>query len=621
MGQDKTILLVEDDAIIALIEIKWLAKEGFEVIHVLSGEAAIETVESNPSKIDLILMDIDLGRGNMYGTEAAEIILKDHDIPLLFLSSHTEKEIVEKTETISSYGYVVKGSDNTVLLASIKMAFKLFNANQRLAESKEFFEQMYLQSATSTQILDAEGWCVRINPKLSELFGVRPEDIEGKVYNIFNDDEIKRNGIDLILRRVFENKESAAWEVYFDIGAAADSQKIKVEQKTKVWFKNKAWPILDKSGNLLNVIIQHENISEIKQMEELYKTLIQTIPFGMDIVDESGNVLFVNEIFEKKFGKESVGKKCWELYREDQTQCEGCPLHFGIRIGETAVVQTNDSKGDTIYEILHTGLYFHGKKAMLEILQDITNRKKTEVQLSRYAEELKAASETKDKFFSILAHDLKGPFTGFLGLTEDLKNNLGNLDEKEIKEYAVILNSHAKRLYELLDDLLYWSRLQADRMEFQPVQFNIGNEIQNTIALFYPALTSKSLFITNEVNINSIVYADQNMTSIILRNLVSNSIKFTNEGGRIHITSKQAGDFLEISVSDSGVGMTYEIIDRIFRLDSLYTTRGTNNEGGSGLGLVLCKELIKKNGGEIRVQSVLKKGTTFIFTLPISKPE
>ncbi|HEX2865824.1 MAG TPA: ATP-binding protein [Ignavibacteriales bacterium] len=618
MEQEKTILLVEDDAIIALLEIKWLAREGFEVIHATSGEDAIEAVRKSPGKIDLILMDIDLGRGAMDGTEAARIILKGQDIPLLFLSSHTEKEIVEKTETISSYGYVVKGSDKTVLMASIKMAFKLFNANQRLAESKEIFEQMYLQSATSTQILDADGWCVRINPKLSELFGVRPEDIEGKVYNIFNDNEIKRNGIDLILRRVFEEKVSADWEVFFDIGIAADSQNIKVKQKTKLWFKNKAWPILDKSGNLLNVIIQHENISEIKQMEELYKTLMQTIPFGIDIVDESGNVLFINEVFEKKFGKESIGKKCWGLYRKDKTQCEGCPLHFGIRIGETAVMQTNDSKSDTVYEILHTGMYYKGKKAMLEIFRDITNRKKTEAQLNRYARELETANETKDKFFSILAHDLKGPFNGFLGMTGELKNNLNNLDEKEITEYAFVLNSHARRLYELLNDLLDWSLLQSDRMEFQPVRFNICNEIQNTIGLFYPAATSKSIFITNEVNVNSTVYADQNMVSTILRNLISNSIKFTNEGGRIHITSKQGGDFLEISVSDSGIGIDYEIMERIFRLDSLHSTKGTNNEDGSGLGLILCKELVKKNGGKIRVESTPKKGTVFTFTLPLS---
>ena len=144
-----------------------------------------------------------------------------------------------------------------------------------LKKQKSFFEQAFIQSATSTQILDEDGWCLRINPKLSELFGVKPEHIEGGVYNIFRDEEIKRNGIDTILKRVFENQKVENWEVHFDIGIAAESQNIEVEQKKKVWYSNKAYPIVDEAGKLTHVIIQHDDISERKEAEEAMRAALQ----------------------------------------------------------------------------------------------------------------------------------------------------------------------------------------------------------------------------------------------------------------------------------------------------------------------------------------------------------
>ena len=141
-------------------------------------------------------------------------------------------------------------------------------AKIELEKQKTFFEQMYLQSATSTQILDSEGWCLRINPKLSALFGVKPANIEGKIYNIFQDGEIKRQGIDKLLRQVIEQKKTVTWEINFDIGAAADSQNIKVSERKKAWFENMAYPIMDSDGNLMYIIIQHEDITERKSVEE-----------------------------------------------------------------------------------------------------------------------------------------------------------------------------------------------------------------------------------------------------------------------------------------------------------------------------------------------------------------
>jgi len=141
-------------------------------------------------------------------------------------------------------------------------------AEEELSQQKYFFEQMFMQSSISTQILDHEGWCERINPKLSELFGVKPKDIEGKVYNIFKDEAIIQGGIIPFLEKAFYKGKTADWEIFFDIGLAAESQHIRVKEKKKVWYKNWAYPIFDREGKLINVIIQHNDITEIKQAEQ-----------------------------------------------------------------------------------------------------------------------------------------------------------------------------------------------------------------------------------------------------------------------------------------------------------------------------------------------------------------
>jgi len=184
---------------------------------------------------------------------------------------------------------------------------------EELEKQKSFFEQMFLQSATSTQILDKDGWCLRINPKLSELFGVKPEHIEGHVYNIFKDEEIKRNGIDKILEQVFREKQTASWEVHFDLGIASESQAIEIKKKKKAWYSNKAYPIVDQNGELLYVIIQHEDITERKHSEEAqresegqFRSLFENAILGLYRTTPDGRILKVNQALSKMLGYSSM---------------------------------------------------------------------------------------------------------------------------------------------------------------------------------------------------------------------------------------------------------------------------------------------------------------------------
>lgn len=229
---------------------------------------------------------------------------------------------------------------------------------------------------------------------------------------------------------------------------------------------------------------------------------------------------------------------------------------------------------------------------------------------------LKELNATKDKFFSIIAHDLKNPFAAVMGFSEALHKNFSDFTEDEKRQYIGIIYDSSVNLYKLLENLLQWSRSQLGTMpinpEFLPIQPIISEEIEN----FSAQATKKSIKISSLVDSSIIAFSDKNLVAIIVRNLMGNAIKFTPENGKITIYATERENFVEISISDSGVGLSNQEISKLFLLDNSFTTRGTDNETGTGLGLIICKELIEKSGGQIEIKSEKGIGSTFTFTLP-----
>ncbi len=240
-------------------------------------------------------------------------------------------------------------------------------------------------------------------------------------------------------------------------------------------------------------------------------------------------------------------------------------------------------------------------------------------QLTAYKSELEQLVATKDKFFSIIAHDLRGPFSGFLGLSEVLANEYDLLEKEDIVQISDSMNKAAKRLFAFLENLLEWSSTQTGRLELHPSNIDFSIIANKTIALLSTTANEKKISLKSNIDNNTYVFADSNIAHTVLRNLVSNAIKFTREGGSITLNSSSNDNFVTISVSDTGVGMEEETIAKLFKVDKKYTSHGTNNETGTGLGLILCKELVEKSGGNISVRSILNEGSTFEFTLPIVK--
>ena len=241
---------------------------------------------------------------------------------------------------------------------------------------------------------------------------------------------------------------------------------------------------------------------------------------------------------------------------------------------------------------------------------DITEIKDNEHKLT----ELNA---TKDMFFSIIAHDLKSPFNSVIGFSEHLLELIEKKEYENIEVYANIILHSSKRAMDLLTNLFEWSQSQSGRMDLNPEFFQIVPLIEEQITLYKYIAEQKSIDIINILPPDIGINADKAMIKSLLRNLISNAIKFTPSGGKVSISAVEKQNEVIVSVSDTGVGMSKTRIDKLFSIDESYSTPGTQNEKGTGLGLILCQEFIKKNNGKIWIESEVGKGTTFHFSLPL----
>ena len=530
--EQKTILLVEDDAVIAMNESKELKNHGYNVIPVLNSHKAIEAVSDHNRVIDLILMDINLGN-NLDGTEVAKIILKNHDIPLLFLSNYTEREIVEKTENITFYGYVVKSSGFTVLDASIKMAFKLHEAYQNLKNQK-------IEIENQKKELQAE---ITERKLIQQVIGDSEEKYRNIAENI-DDFLFTFERIDKVLKPLFFTNSVEK------VTGFAQSEFL---SESTFFLKIVHPDDLHIVKNKLNTIMK----SKIQVSDEM----------EFRIINKQGNIVWVRS--------------------------------------KINVIRNNDGKISKLYGLV----------------SDISLRKKAEEELNRSTENLIRLNETKDKFISIISHDLRTPFSSILGFTDLLIEDKG-LTEVDKKKYVGFIQNSSKSMLELVNSLLDLTRLQTGRIKFEPEKISARMIIKNSINSLSGAAFKKNIDIISKVDGKVIIYADHILMAQVFNNLISNAIKFTKPGGEIVISASPSKKirFYEFSVKDNGVGIKPENIQELFRVDTKYTSEGTAGEKGTGFGLSIVNEIIEKHGGNIWVESEYGMGADFKFILPITSP-
>jgi len=248
------------------------------------------------------------------------------------------------------------------------------------------------------------------------------------------------------------------------------------------------------------------------------------------------------------------------------------------------------------------------------------NRKLTDAneKLEASEAELKRLVQTKDKLFSIIAHDLRNPFTALIGLTELLHENAGDIDSKEMNVYVTMINESSHKLLQLIENLLQWARSQTGTLKPVITKLDPGSIADDVMKIYLNQAEGKGITLKNEIPGNIKVYADHEILSTVIRNLISNGIKYTRKGGSVNCSATRENGKIVLKVSDTGVGMSSKMLEKLFSIENTFTTEGTSNEGGTGLGLVICKEFTEILGGTISVESNIGTGTSVFVTLPAS---
>jgi len=252
-----------------------------------------------------------------------------------------------------------------------------------------------------------------------------------------------------------------------------------------------------------------------------------------------------------------------------------------------------------------------------KLIREKHSLENTLIQLNDANAQLEKLNIDKDRFITILGHDLKNSFNNIFGFSEILKEDIRSLNADEIEDIVKDINISAKITNQLLDDILMWARAQQGRIPFKPQNLRFAGVCKNAVEVLNPGAYAKTIAINYSLSEDIWVFADSDILKTVLRNLISNAIKFTNCGGKITISTEQNSDSVLISVSDNGIGIPPENLAKLFDISEIITTKGTEGESGTGLGLLLCKDFVEKHGGKIWVESVSGHGSDFKFTLPI----
>lgn len=375
--------------------------------------------------------------------------------------------------------------------------------------------------------------------------------------------------------------------------------------------------------------LEHQNIELRIAQEELevsrnkYVNLFDFSPTPYFTLNKDGIITEVNLSASKMFGfdrNKLIGKRFNSFTPADENDIFNSFINKIFNSPEKHSCElTIVNKVKQQFQVLLEGLELEDalepeKKCQVALI-DMTEYKKIENSLKESNEELKELNATKDKFFSIIAHDLRSPFQSLLGFAEILSTEIDSLSKEDIVYFSKGLNEDLRNLYGLLDNLLHWSMMQRNMIEFNPVEVDLLELVNKIIRLLHQSAENKNISISNKINPGTFAHADLDMVRLVVQNLLINAIKFTKTDGHIIVTAVDEADFVQITVQDDGMGIDPEKVADMFGFNKMFTTKGTEGEQGTGLGLPLCKEFVERNDGRIWVESKPGSGSKFVFNL------
>ena len=579
--------------------------------------------------------------------------------------------IIDNPEIIGNVEYRYKRSDdNYVVLESFIQNFVddpniegiIINSrdvtDRRLAEelvkkSEQRFRSVWENSRDGMCITDADGMILMVNQMFCNMVKKDEDEMIGELFSVIYKAELQQDFIDKYYNS-FENgdilgrniEELTLWDnsklwfsfsnsfIYLDDGSKVVLSIIRDITQTK-----KAELINQMIFNINNTVFESESLGEL--LKNVHKVLASTINaenFFLGIYNEGQETIsipymvdkngIVKEIPLEKTFTGYVLKKGEPVFLKEKDSLKMIESGEVDLIGKLSKVwlgipiKVNDAlKGVIVFQDYEDenslGNYeIEVMKYVSEQVGLVMERILAREALLISENRLRETNQTKDKFFSIIAHDLRNPFVTILGFSDILNEDYSQMDDEERLNLIREMRVTAQSTYGMLENLLNWSRSETGTLKISPRLFSIGKLVDSVLSVVDGNAKMKEIELKCEIDRGIKVFADKSTIETVIRNLVTNAIKFSNSGGYVEVKAEDKNNFVEISIEDNGVGMSREIIDKLFDLSDTTTTRGTANEGGSGLGLVLCKEFVEKNKGEIRVESIKDKGSTFIFTLP-----
>jgi len=494
-------------------------------------------------------------------------------------------------------------------------------AEEALRESEEHYRILFDEALDGICLADAEtGFIIDCNQALLSLVGRERVKLIGQSQTILHPPNNKKAAFSPTFEQHLNDKEGKTLETQI-ITANGDIREVEI----------KANQVNIHGRKTLQGVFR--DITERKQAEEelaleqyLMHTLMDNLPDHIYFKDHASRFIRISKTLAQMFGlsdpAQAIGKTDFDFFTGEHAQQAFDDEQNIIRTGQMLSIEekeTHHDRPDTWVSTVKLPLRDKEGKIIgtFGTSRDITERKKTDEEIKLKNELLQTINAEKDKFFSILAHDLKGPLSAFLGATQILTEEIQNMTLEEIKEIAISMKESASNIFGLLENLLEWSRLKRGMMDFIPETFNMKQIITASIEVLTESARKKEITIDYSLPEDITINADLHMFETVIRNLVSNSIKFTPKYGEINISATITEDNnTEVKISDTGIGMDKELISRLFLLNEKTSRRGTEGEPSTGLGLLLCNEFIEKHGGKIWVESEAGKGSTFGFIIP-----
>ena len=626
----KILILVDDKKdsfkLKAIIE-----KNNYKVFETSKAEAEIDYERIKPDVI--ILCEKNLS------------ILKHKHSSLIILSSTTFNFYDDKNQ------YIRLPLDENEVITAVKLALKI-RALELSLKKAELEYIIQLKNSFSPILIIDNDTIVFLNESAIKLLNGEKENFIGKDFFSL----VSHNNIQSFKKFIEKVRAQKSKENLHDgTLVALDGSILSVDIVLfPVSFKNKlciqieikdytALRKKEKIQETIHQILQASNST--KSLDELYNFIFKIISDVLPIknlyialYDKSKGILsfpfYIDEFGTKPADRslsegltEYVIKTKKSLLLNKKTighhdfNSELNPLSMKIKawLGIPLLIKDDIAGVIVIKEYFDENIIGIEEKEFLELvsftISRAIERALSEEQLNKYVIQLKEINDTKDKLFSIISHDLRSPFNSILGFTEILKNQDPGLSKEESDYFIDLLYNSVRNVYNLVDNMLNYSRFQIGLLEYKPVRINLHEITREIIETLKGNAIKKKIEIKEEIEDNSFVFADQDMLRSIIQNLISNALKFTFEGGTITISSQREGSFVKTFVKDNGVGMDEGTIKKLFLLTEKKSSLGTNKETGTGLGLIIVKEFVEKSGGTIHVKSEKGKGTEFFFTL------